>query len=272
MTEGGKPLPGPAGAGGPPLLRAVVLPARDWQIEDTWHVAGLKGTGSHHIVLRDKLVPAGEFLRSGEWRGLPAGTALSGRAATPAAGAWRRRRRNGRGRLGRARRACQYRPAAASRPRPDAPVGNLPGRARPRRSRASGRRGHSSTPRPRAIGVTRSGGNAEGRRAPHPRHPGRGTWVASTCVRVADAASPSAAAVRSTRPRPCSGGCAICTSPPNTPLCTKDTTWAPASCSWTAPSFRLRPPALRSCRGRCRSPASSGARPRHRWRRHGSCR
>jgi indole-3-acetate monooxygenase len=61
MTEGGKPLPGPAGAGGPPLLRAVVLPARDWQIEDTWHVAGLKGTGSHHIVLRDKLVPAENF-------------------------------------------------------------------------------------------------------------------------------------------------------------------------------------------------------------------
>jgi alkylation response protein AidB-like acyl-CoA dehydrogenase len=61
MTEGGKPLPGPAGAGGPPLLRAVVLPARDWQIEDTWHVAGLKGTGSHHIVLRDELVPAANF-------------------------------------------------------------------------------------------------------------------------------------------------------------------------------------------------------------------
>jgi len=61
MTEGGKPLPGPAGAGGPPLLRAVVLPARDWQIEDTWHVAGLKGTGSHHIVLRDKLIADENF-------------------------------------------------------------------------------------------------------------------------------------------------------------------------------------------------------------------
>jgi len=62
MTENGKPLPGPAGAAGPPLLKACLLPARDWEIEDTWHVAGLKGTGSHHISLRDKLVPAARFL------------------------------------------------------------------------------------------------------------------------------------------------------------------------------------------------------------------
>jgi len=58
MTEDGKPLPGPAGEGGPPLVRGVFLPARDWQIEDTWYVAGLKGTGSHHIALRDTVVPA----------------------------------------------------------------------------------------------------------------------------------------------------------------------------------------------------------------------
>jgi alkylation response protein AidB-like acyl-CoA dehydrogenase len=61
MTEGGKPLPGPAGEGGPPLVRGVFLPARDWQIEDTWYVAGLKGTGSHHITLRDTVVSAGNF-------------------------------------------------------------------------------------------------------------------------------------------------------------------------------------------------------------------
>jgi alkylation response protein AidB-like acyl-CoA dehydrogenase len=61
MTEGGKPLCGPAGEGGPPLVRGFFLPARDWQIEDTWHVAGLKGTGSHHITLRDKVVPAENF-------------------------------------------------------------------------------------------------------------------------------------------------------------------------------------------------------------------
>jgi indole-3-acetate monooxygenase len=57
MTQDGTPLPGPAGAEGPPLVRGFVLPASEWQIEDTWHVAGLKGTGSHHIALKDKFVP-----------------------------------------------------------------------------------------------------------------------------------------------------------------------------------------------------------------------
>jgi alkylation response protein AidB-like acyl-CoA dehydrogenase len=52
MTEGGKSLCG---------VRGFFLPARDWQIEDTWYVAGLKGTGSHHITLRDKVVPAENF-------------------------------------------------------------------------------------------------------------------------------------------------------------------------------------------------------------------
>jgi alkylation response protein AidB-like acyl-CoA dehydrogenase len=58
LTEGGKPVPGEGGA---PLVRGFFLPARDWQIEDTWHVAGLKGTGSHHIALRDTVVPAANF-------------------------------------------------------------------------------------------------------------------------------------------------------------------------------------------------------------------
>ncbi len=58
MSEGGKPIPG---EGGRPLVRGLFLPARDWQIEDTWYVAGLKGTGSHHIALRDMMVPAANF-------------------------------------------------------------------------------------------------------------------------------------------------------------------------------------------------------------------
>jgi alkylation response protein AidB-like acyl-CoA dehydrogenase len=58
MTEGGKPLPG---EGGRPRIRGFCLPARDWQIEDTWYAAGLKGTGSHHITLRDVVVPAVNF-------------------------------------------------------------------------------------------------------------------------------------------------------------------------------------------------------------------
>jgi alkylation response protein AidB-like acyl-CoA dehydrogenase len=55
MTENGKPIPAPTGEG--PLIRGVALPAHHWQIEDTWHAAGLKGTGSHHIVLKDAAVP-----------------------------------------------------------------------------------------------------------------------------------------------------------------------------------------------------------------------
>ena len=58
MKEGGKPLLAEAAA---PLVRGFFLPASEWQIEDTWYVAGLKGTGSHHIRLRDTLVPAANF-------------------------------------------------------------------------------------------------------------------------------------------------------------------------------------------------------------------
>jgi alkylation response protein AidB-like acyl-CoA dehydrogenase len=57
MTEGGKPVLTDSG----PLVRGFALPAREWQIEDTWHVAGLKGTGSHHIAIKDALVPASNF-------------------------------------------------------------------------------------------------------------------------------------------------------------------------------------------------------------------
>jgi alkylation response protein AidB-like acyl-CoA dehydrogenase len=61
MTENGKPLPGD-GNGGKPWVRGVLLPAREWWIEDTWHVMGLKGTGSHHISLNDAIVPEANFI------------------------------------------------------------------------------------------------------------------------------------------------------------------------------------------------------------------
>jgi len=61
ITEDGKPVAGPAGAAGPPRIRGFFLPTRAWQIEHTWHAAGLKGTGSHHIALREALVPAPNF-------------------------------------------------------------------------------------------------------------------------------------------------------------------------------------------------------------------
>jgi alkylation response protein AidB-like acyl-CoA dehydrogenase len=37
------------------------LPASEVQIEDTWYAAGLKGTGSHHFLLKDKVVPEINF-------------------------------------------------------------------------------------------------------------------------------------------------------------------------------------------------------------------
>jgi alkylation response protein AidB-like acyl-CoA dehydrogenase len=66
MQEGGKPLVGEDGA---PVIRGFFLPADDWQIEDTWYAAGLKGTGSHHITLKNALVPAGNFFDF--WTGAP---------------------------------------------------------------------------------------------------------------------------------------------------------------------------------------------------------
>ena len=54
VTADGKPV---IGAHGRPMVRGVVLPVQDWKIEDSWYAAGLKGTGSHHIALRDALIP-----------------------------------------------------------------------------------------------------------------------------------------------------------------------------------------------------------------------
>jgi indole-3-acetate monooxygenase len=61
MTAGGKSLSEPVSGRGQPLIRGFFLPAGDWQIEDTWYAAGLKGTSSHHIVLKDMVVPAENF-------------------------------------------------------------------------------------------------------------------------------------------------------------------------------------------------------------------
>lgn len=61
MSEGGKPLRGLSGDAGPPLVRCVALPASAWLIEDTWHASGLRGTGSHHIVLGNVMAPEANF-------------------------------------------------------------------------------------------------------------------------------------------------------------------------------------------------------------------
>jgi alkylation response protein AidB-like acyl-CoA dehydrogenase len=44
-----------------PLVRGFFLPVNAWQIEDTWHAAGLEGTGSHHIALKNTFVPTSHF-------------------------------------------------------------------------------------------------------------------------------------------------------------------------------------------------------------------
>jgi indole-3-acetate monooxygenase len=56
-TQDGKPLSQGAGEDGPPRPFGFMLPARDWQIEDTWYASGLKGSGSHHITIKDTIVP-----------------------------------------------------------------------------------------------------------------------------------------------------------------------------------------------------------------------
>jgi alkylation response protein AidB-like acyl-CoA dehydrogenase len=61
MSKDGKPLREPPDEDSPPMILAVMLPANHWQIEDTWHVAGLKGTGSHHIVIEERVAPEANF-------------------------------------------------------------------------------------------------------------------------------------------------------------------------------------------------------------------
>jgi alkylation response protein AidB-like acyl-CoA dehydrogenase len=59
MTKAGQPLPGPIA--GVPLMRIFFLPAHHWQTEDSWYAAGLKGTGSSHVAIKDAFVPAENF-------------------------------------------------------------------------------------------------------------------------------------------------------------------------------------------------------------------
>jgi indole-3-acetate monooxygenase len=49
---------GAAGNGGMPPLRIALFRAGDVEIEDTWSVSGLCGTGSHDVVADDVFVPA----------------------------------------------------------------------------------------------------------------------------------------------------------------------------------------------------------------------
>lgn len=47
----------PAREGGPPDLRLFLIPKEDFEIIDTWHVAGQRGTGSKNVRVKGALVP-----------------------------------------------------------------------------------------------------------------------------------------------------------------------------------------------------------------------
>lgn len=47
----------PVKDGGMPEYRTFLVPKSDWDIIDTWHTMGLKGTGSQDIVVDNKFVP-----------------------------------------------------------------------------------------------------------------------------------------------------------------------------------------------------------------------
>ena len=55
VHDGGKPHMLASGA---PDIRFMLLPARQCEIIDTWTVGGLRGTGSHDVVVNDVFVPS----------------------------------------------------------------------------------------------------------------------------------------------------------------------------------------------------------------------
>jgi alkylation response protein AidB-like acyl-CoA dehydrogenase len=59
MKEGGSPIDAAEGPG--PMTRTCIMPAKHWEIRDTWHTCGLKGTGSHHVALTEVFVPEENF-------------------------------------------------------------------------------------------------------------------------------------------------------------------------------------------------------------------
>jgi alkylation response protein AidB-like acyl-CoA dehydrogenase len=62
----GRPA-GPDGSGdGPPRMRMAVFSPDEIEIEDTWEVSGLRGTGSHHVRADDVFVPAARTLAAME--------------------------------------------------------------------------------------------------------------------------------------------------------------------------------------------------------------
>ena len=123
----GRQAPAGTDRRGGPLMRGFFLPARG--LADRGHLARRRAQGyrqpSRRTPGQDR--PDGEFLRSRERGTVPAGTALSDRAAAASDVARRVLRRHGARGAGRTPRACQHRPAATARRRADAGVGTFQG-------------------------------------------------------------------------------------------------------------------------------------------------
>ncbi|MEW6777178.1 MAG: acyl-CoA dehydrogenase family protein, partial [Bdellovibrionota bacterium] len=49
-----------------PDVRSFLVPRKDFRIEDTWHVAGLRGTGSKDVVIENAHVPSHRILNFAE--------------------------------------------------------------------------------------------------------------------------------------------------------------------------------------------------------------
>jgi alkylation response protein AidB-like acyl-CoA dehydrogenase len=58
LTWDGQPLPGSAGQ--PPETRSMLFPADRVTVMDTWHALGLRGTGSHDVLVEPTFCPADE--------------------------------------------------------------------------------------------------------------------------------------------------------------------------------------------------------------------
>ncbi len=71
------------GANGDPVQRIGFIPRDDGEVVDTWHVMGMRGTGSHDFAVRDVFVPAERTM----WYAEP--SAFPGpRFRTPFVGTW----------------------------------------------------------------------------------------------------------------------------------------------------------------------------------------
>jgi 3-hydroxy-9,10-secoandrosta-1,3,5(10)-triene-9,17-dione monooxygenase len=71
-------LGGAPPGGAPEERRIFLVPKSEYEIVDTWHVSGLKATGSHDIVIKDAFVPAYRTLSFADnFRGVAPGLSVN---------------------------------------------------------------------------------------------------------------------------------------------------------------------------------------------------